>query len=57
MLCVPCLNIIIAEAEKEYGRDKLRIYRSKFTPLYHAVTTRKTMCSMKLVTAGPEEKV
>lgn len=46
-----------AQAEKEYGKDKLKIYRSSFTPMYHAITTRKTKCSMKLITVLPEEKV
>lgn len=45
------------EAVKQYGADKLKIYRASFTPMYHAVTTRKTKCSMKLITALPEEKV
>lgn len=46
-----------AQAEKEYGKDKLKIYHSSFTPMYHAITTRKTKCSMKLITVLPEEKV
>ena len=48
---------ISAEAEKEYGKDKLKIYRAKFTPLYHALTSRKTLCHMKLICVLPEEKV
>ncbi|HEV7432428.1 MAG TPA: glutathione-disulfide reductase, partial [Steroidobacteraceae bacterium] len=28
-----------------------------FVPLYHAITARKPKTLMKLVTAGPEEKV
>ena len=46
-----------AEAEKTYGEDKLKIYKSKFTPLYHGMTTRKTYCHMKLITVKPDEKV
>jgi glutathione reductase (NADPH) len=34
-----------------------KIYSAKFTPLYHALTTRKQPTAMKLVCAGPEEKV
>ena len=51
------LSLSLAQAEKEYGKDKLKIYRSSFTPMYHAITTRKTKCSMKLITVLPEEKV
>lgn len=46
-----------AEAAAKYGQDMLKIYRSRFTPLYHAITKRKTMCSMKLICVLPEEKV
>ena len=33
------------------------MYKSKFTPLYHALTERKQPTLMKLVCAGKEEKV
>ena len=36
---------------------KFIIYSASFTPLYHALTTRKQPTSMKLVCAGSEEKV
>uniref|UniRef100_H3AEP4 glutathione-disulfide reductase n=3 Tax=Latimeria chalumnae TaxID=7897 RepID=H3AEP4_LATCH len=45
------------EAARIHGRDNLKIYTASFTPMYHAVTTRKTKCIMKLVCAGKEEKV
>ncbi len=44
------------DARERYG-DSLRVYRSRFTPLYHAVTARKPQTEMKLVCAGPEEHV
>lgn len=46
-----------AEAEKEYGKENLKIYRSRFTNMYHAMTTRKTPTVMKLICKLPEEKV
>ena len=49
--------IYTAEAEKAYGADKLKMYRSSFTPMYHAVTKRKTKCHMKLICLLPNEKV
>ncbi|KAK3095316.1 hypothetical protein FSP39_013135 [Pinctada imbricata] len=45
------------EAEQKHGKDNLKIYSSDFTPMYYAVTAAKQKCSMKLICAGPEEKV
>ena len=52
-----CSSVFVDEAIKEYGKDKLKIYMSSFTPMYHAVTKRKTKCHMKLICVLPEEKV
>ena len=45
------------EARAKYGDDQIKIYQSSFTPMYHAMTQRKQLTKMKLVCAGPEEKV
>jgi len=45
------------EAREKYGDDQIKIYQSSFTPMYHAMTQRKQLTKMKLVCAGPEEKV
>lgn len=45
------------EARTKFGSDNIKIYKSKFTPLYHALTTRKQPTLMKLVCSGEEEKV
>ncbi|XP_059326272.1 glutathione reductase, mitochondrial isoform X2 [Ammospiza nelsoni] len=45
------------EAMAIHGKDKVKIYNTSFTPLYHAVTQRKVKCVMKLVCTGKEEKV
>ncbi|XP_036260538.1 glutathione reductase, mitochondrial-like isoform X2 [Molothrus ater] len=45
------------EAVAIHGKDKVKIYNTSFTPLYHAVTQRKVKCVMKLVCTGKEEKV
>jgi len=37
--------------------DAVKVYHSRFTPLYHAVTARKVRSMMKLITVGTEEKV
>jgi glutathione reductase (NADPH) len=44
------------EANMRYG-DAVKIYISSFTPMYHALTARKTQCDMKLVCVGPDEKI
>lgn len=45
------------EAIHKYGKDNVKIYSTAFTPMYHAVTTRKTKCVMKMICANKEEKV
>ncbi len=44
------------DAREHYG-DHVRIYESQFTPMYYALGEKKPQTRMKLVTAGPEEKV
>jgi glutathione reductase (NADPH) len=45
-----------AEARAQYG-DAVKVYVADFTPMYHAMTTRKTHTDMKLVCVGPEQKI
>jgi glutathione reductase (NADPH) len=45
-----------AEARAQYG-DAVKIYVADFTPMYHALTTRKTHTDMKLVCVGPEQRI
>ncbi|KFO38188.1 glutathione reductase, mitochondrial isoform X2 [Fukomys damarensis] len=45
------------EAIHKFGKDNVKIYSTAFTPMYHAVTTRKTKCVMKMICANREEKV
>ncbi|KAM9376529.1 glutathione reductase, mitochondrial [Pholidichthys leucotaenia] len=45
------------EAIKTKGKENVKIYKTSFTPMYHAITSRKTQCIMKLVCVGVEEKV
>lgn len=46
-----------AEAVVRFGAAAVNIYQTRFTPLYHAFTTRKVKTAIKLVVVGPEEKV
>uniref|UniRef100_A0A6I8SI39 glutathione-disulfide reductase n=1 Tax=Xenopus tropicalis TaxID=8364 RepID=A0A6I8SI39_XENTR len=45
------------EAVTAKGRENVKVYTTSFSPMYHAVTRRKTKCVMKLVCVGKEEKV
>lgn len=45
------------QAEEKYGKDNVKVYKSSFTNMYHAVTTRKTKTLVKLICVGKEEKV
>ena len=45
-----------SEARAEYG-DAVKVYVADFTPMYHALTTRKTHTDMKLVCVGPEQRI
>lgn len=45
------------EAIEQYGEDNVKVYSSSFTAMYTAVTAHRQPCRMKLVCAGPDEKV
>lgn len=40
-----------------YGQENIKIYKSVFVPMFYALSEKKTMCHMKLVCLGKEEKV
>ena len=45
-----------SEARAQFG-DAVKVYVADFTPMYHALTTRKVHTDMKLVCVGAEEKI
>jgi glutathione reductase (NADPH) len=45
-----------SEARARY-RDAVKVYVAEFTPMYHALTTRKTHTDMKLVCVGRDERI
>ena len=45
-----------AEARAQFG-DAVKVYVADFTPMYHAMTARKTHTDMKLVCVGPEQRI
>ena len=44
------------EAHAAHGKE-VQIFKSTFTPMYHALTGRKIRAAMKLVTVGKEQRV
>ena len=44
------------EARARYS-DAVKVYVADFTPMYHAMTSRKTHTDMKLVCVGPEQRI
>jgi glutathione reductase (NADPH) len=44
-------------ARDDYGDEAVGVYKSSFIPMYHALTTAKPRCDMKLVTVGPKCRV
>ena len=45
------------QAREQYGDSNVKVYQSSFTSMYTAVTSHRQLCRMKLVCAGPEEKI
>lgn len=45
-----------AQARDEYD-DEVRVYQTRFTPMYYAMTEAKPKAAMRLVTVGDNEKV
>ncbi len=45
------------QAVMNFGADAVKVYQTRFTPMYYAFTRRKVKTAMKLIVAGPEERV
>ena len=45
------------EAIRLHGKENIKIYQTRFNPLFDALSDEKTPTSMKLVTLGKEEKI
>jgi glutathione reductase (NADPH) len=45
-----------SEARARHG-DAVRVFIADFTPMYHALTARKTRTDMKLICVGPEQRI
>jgi len=54
---VGSIGLTEKEANEKFGSENVTVYESKFTPLYHSMTSRKPQTVMKLVCQGAEERV
>lgn len=54
---IATIGITEEEALKRYGKDQLKVYRSRFTPMYFALNDYRQKCEMKLICLGEEEKI
>lgn len=45
------------KATEVFGADKIKVYRSTFTPMYTALCNHRQPSKMKLVTLGEDEKI
>ena len=53
----PIGTVGLTEAEARARYDDVKIYSSRFTPMYYALGEDKKFATMKLVTAGADERV
>jgi glutathione reductase (NADPH) len=55
----PIGSVGLAEAEARlcFPEQPIKVYQTKFVPLFHALTENKPQTAMKLVTVGAEERV
>jgi glutathione reductase (NADPH) len=53
---VGTIGLTEAEARRKFGNE-LRVYESQFTPMYYSIGDRRSQTKMKLITAGPAERV
>lgn len=54
----PIGTVGMTEAEARAGHgDDVRTYESRFTPMFYALGDKKEKATMKLVTAGPDERI
>ncbi|STX27846.1 glutathione reductase [Legionella beliardensis] len=45
------------EAAAKFGAEQLKIYKTRFIPMFDALSEQKLPTAMKLVTVGPDEKI
>lgn len=54
---IATIGLSEADALEKYGADQIKVYRSRFTPMYFALNDYRQKCELKLVCLGKEEKI
>ncbi|MDB1680263.1 MULTISPECIES: glutathione-disulfide reductase [Enterococcus] len=54
---IATIGVTEKEAIEEYGEEAIKVYRSRFTPMYFALNDYRQKCEMKLICVGKEEKI
>ncbi|KAF5530180.1 glutathione reductase [Fusarium napiforme] len=54
---VGTIGLTKEEAEKKYGRDNIKIYKSSFTATYYAIMEDKALSKYKLICQGEDERI
>ena len=54
---IATIGVTEKEAFEEYGEEAIKVYRSRFTPMYFALNDYRQKCEMKLICVGKEEKI
>uniref|UniRef100_A0A0A9WCU9 glutathione-disulfide reductase n=1 Tax=Lygus hesperus TaxID=30085 RepID=A0A0A9WCU9_LYGHE len=45
------------QAVEKYGKENIRVFTTKFTPMYYTLVKNKSVGLFKMITHGPEERV
>ncbi|MCC5792321.1 MAG: glutathione-disulfide reductase [Legionellaceae bacterium] len=54
---IATVGLTEVQARETYGEDAIRIYQSRFHPMFDALSLHKTPTVMKLITQGIEERI
>ena len=54
---IATIGLTEEDALERHGKDQIKIYHSRFTPMYFALSDYRQKCDMKLVCLGKEEKI
>ena len=45
------------QAVEKLGMENVKVYETRFTPMYYAFSKRQPTCTMKLIVTGPDERI
>ena len=54
---IATIGLTEEQAYEKYQAEKVKVYRSRFTPMYFALNDYRQKCEMKLICVGEEERI